>query len=133
MSKRQIDGESAIKSKGLFGTADVPVFTLGSSLLAANPDYAIFRGSCSDLITALPTKPLFDLVVTSPPYNIGKPYEQVVELRQYRGEQQKIIEQIVKRLKTTGSICWQVGNYIVNSSNNRGSVYPLDYLFHPIF
>jgi adenine-specific DNA-methyltransferase len=97
------------------------------------PDYGLFQGRCEQFLAALPDQPLFDLVVTSPPYNIGKPYEQKVELQQYKKTQREAIVEIVKRLKPTGSLCWQVGNYVVSSSNNRGSIYPLDYLFHPIF
>jgi adenine-specific DNA-methyltransferase len=35
---------------------------------------------------------------------------------------------MVALLKESGSICWQVGNYV-----ESGSIIPLDYLFHPIF
>ena len=112
---------------------DVPVFKKAHALVQASPKYALFSGSCSDLLSALPEGGAFDLIVTSPPYNIGKPYEQTVELNHYRAQQTAVIQQLVKRLKPNGSLCWQVGNHIVSSSNNRGSVYPLDYLFHPIF
>lgn len=98
-----------------------------------HPDYGLFQGRCEELLAALPEKPLFDLIVSSPPYNIGKPYEQKVELQQYKATQKIVITELCKRLKPTGSLCWQVGNYVVSSKNNRGSIYPLDYLFHPIF
>lgn len=97
------------------------------------PDYAIFKGRCQDLLAALPDEPLFDLVVTSPPYNIGKPYEHRLELKQYEESQKEVIVEVAKRLKPTGSLCWQVGNQILNGSSQRGGVFPLDYLFHPIF
>src|SRR5258708_20885363 len=95
--------------------------------------YVLFHGPCEEFLRSLPEKPLFDLIVTSPPYNIGKPYEQKVELQQYKADQKKVITELVKRMKPTGSLCWQVGNYVVCSKNNRGRVYPLDILFHPIF
>lgn len=115
------------KSAGVFVTSDAV------AMARRWPDCGIYNGHCEDLLAALPEEPLFDLVVTSPPYNIGKPYEQKVELKEYREKQRGVIVELAKRLKPTGSLCWQVGNYIVSSSNNRGSVYPLDYLFHPIF
>jgi adenine-specific DNA-methyltransferase len=96
-------------------------------------DYALFHGKCEALLDALPEKPLFDLIVTSPPYNIGKPYEQVVELNEYRVLQERVIKGLVKRLKPSGSICWQVGNFVDGSSGNRGGIFPLDFLFHPLF
>lgn len=76
----------------------------------------------------LPEAPLFDLVVTSPPYNIGKEYENQMPLEDYVAWQKRILEKIYVRLKPSGSICWQVGNYVDN-----GSIVPLDFEFAPIF
>ncbi|MCL5669105.1 MAG: site-specific DNA-methyltransferase [Gammaproteobacteria bacterium] len=70
----------------------------------------------------------FSLIITSPPYNIGKSYEQKTGLEQYLEWQASIIQQLVPLLKLNGSLCWQVGNYI-----NNGEVYPLDVYFYPIF
>src|SRR5690606_34919780 len=36
---------------------------------------ALWQGDTLDFLTRLPVGPIFDLVVTSPPYNIGKSYE----------------------------------------------------------
>jgi len=69
-----------------------------------------------------------DLVVTSPPYNIGKEYEQKSSLDYYLQWQNEVIQECVRILKPNGSICWQVGNYIEN-----GSVYPLDCVLFPFF
>ncbi|WP_341646747.1 hypothetical protein [Thauera sp. SDU_THAU2] len=38
-------------------------------------DYAVWQGDAETLLNAIPEQPLFDLVVSSPPYNIGKSYE----------------------------------------------------------
>lgn len=81
-----------------------------------------------DFLDSLPELPIFDLVVTSPPYDIGKPYEKVQPLKDYVHWQSEIIAKIVARLKNNGSICWQVGNYV-----NEGSVRPLDIELAPIF
>lgn len=40
----------------------------------------------------------FDLVITSPPYNIGKEYEKKKEIEDYLAEQEEIIEKIVNLL-----------------------------------
>jgi DNA modification methylase len=69
-----------------------------------------------------------DLVVTSPPYNLGKPYEQRVSLGDYLIEQKEVISQLHRVLRDTGSICWQVGNYLEN-----GEVFPLDIFYYDIF
>ena len=79
-------------------------------------------------LDSLPEEPLFDLVVTSPPYNIGKEYESQMPLDEYVAWQRRIIEKIYLRLKDSGSICWQVGNYVEN-----GSIVPLDIELAPIF
>jgi adenine-specific DNA-methyltransferase len=91
-------------------------------------DSIIWNRDVAEVIGKLPAKPMFDLVVTSPPYNIGKPYEQKLELKEYVTWHETLIKGIVSRVKEGGSVCWQVGNYIEN-----GCIYPLDYIFHPIF
>ena len=88
----------------------------------------IFYGDVEEALDKMPEAPIFDLVITSPPYDIGKPYEKKVPLEDYLKTQKRIIEKILKRLKPTGSVCWQVGNYV---SDNE--IVPLDYLFAPIF
>src|SRR5258708_22950982 len=73
--------------------------------------YVLFHGPCEEFLRSLPEKPLFDLIVTSPPYNIGKPYEQITELEAYRLKQKKIISELTSRLESNGSICSQAGTY----------------------
>lgn len=68
------------------------------------------------------------LVITSPPYNIGKSYERQKPLDDYLAFQEKVILECVRILKPTGSICWQVGNYV-----HKGEVIPLDTLIYPMF
>lgn len=91
-------------------------------------DYAIWRGETRKFLAGLPKEPLFDLVVTSPPYNLGKSYETRKDLEIYLQEQGKIIKEIVPRIKYGGSVCWQVGNFVVGND-----VYPLDIEFAPVF
>lgn len=52
----------------------------------------------------------FKLIVSSPPYNIGKRYESQVSLPEYLRWQQGVIGELVRLLHPNGSICWQVGN-----------------------
>ena len=70
----------------------------------------------------------FDLIITSPPYNIGKSYETKQSIEQYLGTQEIIIEKLLRVLSSRGSICWQVGNYV-----DKGEVFPLDIYFYQIF
>ena len=91
-------------------------------------DNAIFGFDVEAFLDSLPEEPIFDLVVTSPPYNLGKEYEKKIALEKYIEWQERIIRKIYVRLKDTGSICWQVGNYVDN-----GAIIPLDIEFAPIF
>lgn len=70
----------------------------------------------------------FKLIVSSPPYNIGKEYEKQIELDKYLQWQKDIIKEMYRILTNDGSIVWQVGNYV-----EKGEVFPLDIYFYPIF
>lgn len=70
----------------------------------------------------------FDLIITSPPYNIGKSYEVKTSIEKYLKSQKEIISELVRVLSDKGSICWQVGNYIED-----GEVFPLDIYYYQIF
>jgi len=91
-------------------------------------DCALWLGDVEVFLNDLPREPLFDLVVTSPPYNLGKRYEKRDSLQVYLDWQHRIIDQIIPRLRPSGSLCWQVGNYVDN-----GQIAPLDIEFAPIF
>lgn len=70
----------------------------------------------------------FKLVITSPPYNIGKEYETRKSIEDYLSTQKEIISDIVRVLHPEGSICWQVGNYV-----DKGEIFPLDVYYYRIF
>lgn len=89
---------------------------------------AIWAGLVEDFLTDAPSRPLFDLIVSSPPYNIGKEYERRESLDQYLKRQTVVIQRLVRLMKPRGSLCWQVGNFV-----RRDEVIPLDIVFHQIF
>lgn len=70
----------------------------------------------------------FELIITSPPYNVGKEYETKTSIEKYLEEQNSIITELVRTLSPTGSLCWQVGNFI-----DKGEVFPLDVFYYNIF
>lgn len=107
---------------------DIDKQLTANALLNRKEENTLFLGDVEAFLDKLPEAPLFDLVVTSPPYNIGKVYEKKTALEDYLKWQERIIRKIYLRLKDTGSICWQVGNYVDN-----GSITPLDIEFAPIF
>lgn len=70
-----------------------------------------------------------DLVVTSPPYNIGKEYETRSPMSEYVANQAAVIAEAVRLLTPTGSIAWQVGTHVTNDSE----IVPLDVILYPLF
>lgn len=92
-----------------------------------NADAVLFHGDRLDLMRQLPDKSV-KLVVTSPPYNIGKEYEKRRDLDIYLVEQEETIKEAIRILSDDGSICWQVGNHIAKD----GEVFPLDALIYAI-
>ena len=87
----------------------------------AHDPYTIWNGDAEAFLASLPNEPMFDLVVSSPPYNIGKSYEKKEALQSYLDWQERILDLIIPRLKDTSSLCWQVGNFVDN-----GEIMPLD-------
>lgn len=85
---------------------------------------------CQDNLAFM--RPLRDasmkLIVTSPPYNIGKSYETHSPLADYVKAQAQVISECVRLLSPTGSLCWQVGNHV-----QKGEIFPLDMILFPIF
>lgn len=68
------------------------------------------------------------LIVTSPPYNIGKSYERRSKLDAYVAQQAQVISECVRLLDSRGSLCWQVGNHVQD-----GEIFPLDMVLYPVF
>lgn len=68
------------------------------------------------------------LIVTSPPYNIGKSYEDRRPLEKYVQEQARVISECIRLLHPRGSICWQIGNHVQN-----GEIFPLDVVLYQVF
>jgi adenine-specific DNA-methyltransferase len=91
----------------------------------------VYPGRCEALLDRTNGSPI-QLVITSPPYNMGKKYggrtEHRLSLEQYRTNQRKVINACVRRLALTGSVCWQVGSYVQD-----GELVPLDIVLYDLF
>jgi adenine-specific DNA-methyltransferase len=72
----------------------------------------------------------FDLVITSPPYNLGKEYESKKSIDEYLADQEEMITKIVSLISDSGNICWQVGNYV---NPRTKEIFPLDIFYYHIF
>jgi len=92
-----------------------------------NATIILFNGDANEFLTSIPQRSV-SLVVTSPPYNIGKEYEKRISLESYLAFHTKIIAKLHDVLRDDGNICWQVGNYIED-----GELFPLDIQFYNIF
>ncbi|MEW5814281.1 MAG: site-specific DNA-methyltransferase [Spirochaetota bacterium] len=98
-----------------------------SGQFSKEADFVLYEGDCLELLNSVPSN-YVQLVVTSPPYNLGKDYEKRIVIDQYLSQQKKVIKECVRVTAETGSICWQVGNYVDN-----GEIIPLDIILYPIF
>jgi len=98
-----------------------------TSTYEPSADVCLYHGDCRDLLKFIPDESV-QLIVTSPPYNLGKEYEYRLKLEDYLKQQKEIIAECVRVLGKKGSICWEVGNYVEN-----GEVIPLDTVLYPYF
>ena len=87
----------------------------------------LYAGDVNRFLEKIPDESV-KLIVTSPPYNVGKEYEVRVSIEKYLEVQEETLKKMYKKLSPDGSICWQVGNYVEN-----GEVYPLDIFYYKIF
>ena len=98
-----------------------------SGAFGVDQSAVVFEGDCQDLLRTIPDRAV-QLIVTSPPYNLGKSYEKRVHLTRYLEWQEQVIADCVRVVADEGSICWQVGNFVLN-----GEVVPLDIALYPFF
>ena len=88
----------------------------------------LFNGDCIDLLKSMPDESV-DLVVTSPPYCIGKAYEDPHDdIETFKTLHTNIFNDMYRVLKVGGSVCWQIGYHISDKC-----VIPLDYLVYDLF
>jgi adenine-specific DNA-methyltransferase len=90
-------------------------------------DYTLFQGDCFKLISKIPENSV-DLVVTSPPYCMGKSYERPEDdLATFTERHEKLFPEVYRITKQGGSICWQIGYHVEDAV-----VMPLDYIVFDI-
>lgn len=98
------------------------------SAFAAEDRWHIYEG---DALTELDRVPdgSCKLVVTSPPYNIGKEYERDkrLSLDEYLAWIDSILEKACKKVSEDGHLCWQTGNFV-----DDGELFPLDVHFYSL-
>lgn len=85
---------------------------------------ALYKISAAALVKQLPDSSV-SLVITSPPYCMGKEYEKSVSPTDFLAAHRALLPEIARVLKPGGSMCWQVGHHVKN-----GKVVPLDFLVY---
>lgn len=98
-------------------------------IITNTTSYSMLVGDCEKKLNSVKDGSI-QLVVTSPPYNIGKEYEkdQKLSLNNYLAWLERVIGQLSSKVSENGSVCWQVGNYV-----EKGEVFPLDLYFYNFF
>lgn len=94
--------------------------------ISAQNDASFLNGDVLEQLNKIPDNSI-NLIISSPPYNLGKSYEKRQDLQEYLTWQKNVLSHCVNKLKDNGSIVWQVGNYIKN-----GEIFPLDIYFYSI-
>ena len=91
-------------------------------------DVTLYSGDCSNLLQQIPDESV-DLVITSPPYCMGKAYEDPHDdIETFRNQHDQVFDDIYRIVKPGGSICWQIGYHV-----SEKCIVPLDYIVYDIF
>lgn len=89
--------------------------------------FLIFQGDCKKFLAELPPASV-DLIVSSPPYFMGKEYDKSNRYEDFEREHLELVPLLSRALRNGGSLCWQTG---VHARNSR--VVPLDFLAYSAF
>ncbi len=92
-----------------------------------NADAVVANGDSLEFAKTLPSN-FCRLIISSPPYNIGKAYEKQVPIGDYLKQIEPLLEELTRLLASNGSFCWQVGNHV-----DDGEIFPLDVFFYHQF
>ena len=92
--------------------------------------YKLYNGDCLEVMDKLIDEGVkVDIIITSPPYNIGKEYEKKKDINIYLKWIEDVVAKCEKILKENGTIIWNVGTYV----DDLGNGIPLSFLMYPIF
>ncbi len=89
--------------------------------------FVVFQGDCRQLLAALPADSV-SLIVSSPPYFMGKEYDRSDKHEDFAKEHRELAPLLTRVLRPGGSLCWQIGMHVAS-----GTVIPLDYLAYAAF
>ncbi|MDR0889673.1 MAG: site-specific DNA-methyltransferase [Oscillospiraceae bacterium] len=88
----------------------------------------LYNGDCLKLLKSIPDE-VIDMVITSPPYCMGKAYEDPHDdIETFKKQHRDIFNDLYRIIKPGGSVCWQVGYHVSNKC-----IVPLDYIIYENF
>lgn len=90
-------------------------------------DIVLHLGDCVQLLRKMPPRSV-DLVLTSPPYCLGKQYDTATDAAAFTELHKRMIDELIRVTKDAGNICWQVGYHV-----RSRIVVPLDFLTYELF
>ncbi len=90
-------------------------------------EFVMYNGDCLDLLKELPDGTV-DLLLTSPPYFMGKNYDRSYKLEEFYDDHRKLSPHVNRIVRDRGNICWQVGYHVQNNS-----LFPLDFAVYEVF
>lgn len=86
----------------------------------------IWQGDAVEFLSSLEPASI-SLIISSPPYFMGKEYDRSQSPQDFVAQHEKIFPLLTKVLKPGGSLCWQVGNHVLD-----GVLIPLDALVYKV-
>lgn len=69
-----------------------------------------------------------DLIVSSPPYFMGKEYDTSMKLEDFVEHHKRLLPLLFRALRPGGNLCWQVGHHV-----RKGVTTPLDAIVYSVF
>ncbi len=107
----------------------LPLFPMPKivDLFSPEEEIILHLGDTLEFLQSIPND-VVQLVISSPPYNVGKEYETRTSIEDYLLLQEPVMTELVRILNPSGSLCWETGNYVHNSE-----VFPLDIFYYDIF
>ena len=107
--------------------ADVRKSAIKKPKRTKSPDIEIKHQDAFEFLRNL-TPNSVSLIVSSPPYCMGKEYERSLDIKDFILAHEKLAPLLERALKSGGSVCWQVGHHVKN-----GVVIPLDAIVYQVF
>jgi adenine-specific DNA-methyltransferase len=105
--------EASMGRRNGTATATLPLFGKADTCdqFDTKATSVILAGDSAETLRTVPDESV-KLIITSPPYNLGKLYEEATHLDAYLENLTPIVDQLVRILSNDGSLCWQVGNFV---------------------